>query len=266
MIRAARFAACAVILGIAVRAGAAEPVLPIAAAGIRPLSEEITLLYQPVPSYQRTVTVNGAYTLPMLPGAFDLAAESRSRGSILKSGPDLAWDEAGSAWVTLAGQTQQQAFEQHSVMTPSGQVKDISLGAQRQTSAQTAILLAVMEAFRPRNPIRQGQEVWSTRELPQTIARHSKDVLVKRNTLTFKALGLAKVAGGDYLVVESRGGLETDIAQVGPVNFVLPGQCLVDLVTGLCTACDLKVNARHATNPKGLSANLRLKSATTIAP
>ncbi|MFO0996730.1 MAG: hypothetical protein U1F33_08585 [Alphaproteobacteria bacterium] len=265
MVRAVRLAFWAAVLCVSASAAAETP-LPIAATGIRPLSDEITLLYRPVSSYQRTVTVNGAYTLPLLPGAFDLAAESRSRGSIAKTGSDLAWDEAGSATLTLAGQTQQQAFEQHAIMTPAGQVKDISLGAQRQTNTETAILFAIMDAFRPRNPIRQGQEVWSTRDLPQAIARNSQDVLVKRNTLTFKALGLAKVAGSDYLVVESRGGLETDIARVGPVNFVLPGQCLVDLATGLCTACDLKVNVRHATNPKGLTANLRLRSATTIAP
>lgn len=265
MIRAARLVTYAAVLLVAGNA-VAEPALPIGMAGIRPFAQAITLLYRPVPSYQRTVTVTGAYTLPLLPGAFDLAAESRSRGSILKNGADLVWDEAGSASFTLGGQTQQQAFEQRSIMTPAGQVKEFSLGAQRPTGAEAAILLAIMDAFRPRNPIRQGQEVWNTRDLPRAIARHSPDVLVKRNTLTFKALGLAKVAGSDYLVVESRGGLETDIARVGPVNFVLPGQCLVDLVTGLCTECDLKVAVRHATNPKGLSANLRLRSTTTIAP
>ncbi|MHB1218708.1 MAG: hypothetical protein ACYC1L_10980 [Alphaproteobacteria bacterium] len=260
MIRAA-FAVFIAALLAAGAARAAEVGLngPVPAAQIRPFTNDLNVLQKPVDAFTRTTRYQGTLTIGKI--SFPVSGEATERGSIKPMGKDLLWESTSQSTFRFGDDGKTVTTTNRIVMAPNGEIKQAGTSAKNQSMDFSRLLLVAM---RPQNPVRLGQDVWRLDSLLMQIAPMFPTATVKKNNSAFKAAGKTVVQGREQLVVDGGGGVEMSVDDGMPWKLRVPSQCLIDLPTGLWSACVGAARVDGLMNDQPIALDLQFRTATSF--
>ncbi len=253
------FAAILTAFTTAARAEEVSLKTPIPPAQVRPFAGDLNVLHKPVPTFARTTRYEGTLTIGRV--SFPVSGEGYEQGSVRPMGKDLLWESTGKSVLYFGDETRTQTSTSRIVLAPNGEIKQAGSDAKDQSMDFSRLLLAAM---RPQNPVRQGQDVWRLDRLLAQLQPLFPTATAKKNTSSFKAAGKTVVQGREQLVVDGSGGLEVSVDDGMPWKLRLPSQCLIDLPTGLWSACvgALRVDGLMGNQPIAL--DLQFRTATNF--
>ncbi|MGE0272594.1 MAG: hypothetical protein AB7M05_19410 [Alphaproteobacteria bacterium] len=260
VIRAALAAAVAAIF-IAHGSQAAEVGLdaPVSTAQIRPFTSDLNIQQKPVDAFSRTTRYQGTLTIGKI--SFPVSGEATERGSIKPMGKDLLWESTSQSTFRFGDEGKTGTTTNRILMAPNGEIKQAGTNAKNQSMDFSRLLLVAM---RPQNPVRLGQDVWRLDSLLLQLQPLFPTATVKRNSSTFKAAGKTVVQGREQLVVDGGGGVEMSIDDAMPWKLRLPSQCLIDLPTGLWSACVGAARVEGLMGDQPVALDLQFRTATSF--
>lgn len=232
---------------------------PLAPEQVRPFTNDLTILQKPVDSFARVTTYKGTLTIGKIP--FPVSGEAIERGSIKPQGKDLLLESTSQSTFRFADDGKTSTTTNRIVMAPNGEIKQAGSTAKNQSMDFSRLLLVAM---RPQNPVRLGQDVWRLDSLLMQLQPLFPTAQVKRNNSTFKAAGKTTIQGREQLVVDGGGGAELTVDDGMPWMTRIPSQCLIDLPTGLWSACIGAVRVEGVMNDQPVALDLRFQTKTAI--
>lgn len=258
-----RFAFAAAI-SAALAAGSAQAVevgldAPVPAAQVRPFTNDLNILQKPVDTFARTTRYQGTMTLGKI--SFPISGEAIERGSIKPMGKDLLWESTSQSTFRFGDEGKTSTTTNRIVMAPNGEIKQAGTDAKNKSMDFSRLLLVAM---RPQNPVRLGQDVWRLDSLLMQLQPLFPAATVKRNNSTFKAAGKTVVQGREQLVVDGGGGVELSVDDGMPWKLRLPSQCLIDLPTGMWSACVGAARVEGLMGDQPVALDLQFRTATNF--
>lgn len=258
-----RFAFVAVFAAI-LAAGSAQAVEiglsgPLPTAQIRPFTNDLNIVQKAVDAFTRTTRYQGTLTIGKI--SFPVSGEATERGSIKPMGKDLLWESTSQSTFRFGDEGKTGTTTNRIVMAPNGEIKQAGTDAKNKSMDFSRLLLVAM---RPQNPVRLGQDVWRLDSLLMQLQPLFPTATVKRNNSTFKAAGKTTVQGREQLVVDGGGGVELSVDDAMPWKLRLPSQCLIDLPTGLWSACVGAARVEGLMNDQPVALDLQFRTATSF--
>lgn len=232
---------------------------PLPAAEIRPFTSDQNILQKPVDSFARTTRYAGTLTIGKI--SFPVSGEATERGSIKPMGKDLLWESTSQSTFRFGDEGKTSTTTNRIVMAPNGEIKQAGSDAKNKSMDFSRLLLAAM---RPQNPVRLGQDVWRLDSLLLQLKPLFPTATIKRNNSTFKAAGKTVVQGREQLVVDGGGGVELSVDDGMPWKLRVPSQCLIDLPTGLWSACIGAARAEGLMNDQPVALDLQFQTKTSF--
>ena len=232
---------------------------PLPAAQIRPFTSDQNILQKPVDAFVRTTRYQGTLTIGKI--SFPVSGEASERGSIKPMGKDLLWESTSQSTFRFGDEGKTSTTTNRMVMAPNGEIKQAGTDAKNKSMDFSRLLLAAM---RPQNPVRLGQDVWRLDSLLMQLKPLFPTATIKRNNSSFKAAGKTVVQGREQLVVDGGGGVELSIDDGMPWKLRLPSQCLIDLPTGLWSACIGAARADGLMNDQPVALDLQFQTKTSF--
>jgi len=232
---------------------------PLPAAQIRPFTSDQNILQKPVDAFVRTTRYQGTLTIGKI--SFPVSGEASERGSIKPMGKDLLWESTSQSTFRFGDEGKTSTTTNRMVMAPNGEIKQAGTDAKNKSMDFSRLLLAAM---RPQNPVRLGQDVWRLDSLLMQLKPLFPTATIKRNNSSFKAAGKTVVQGREQLVVDGGGGVELSIDDGMPWKLRLPSQCLIDLPTGLWSACIGAARAEGLMNDQPVALDLQFQTKTSF--
>jgi hypothetical protein len=232
---------------------------PVPAAQIRPFTNDLNVLQKPVDAFTRTTRYQGTLTIGKI--SFPVSGEATERGSIKPMGKDLLWESTSQSTFRFGDDGKTATTTNRIVMAPNGEIKQAGTSAKNQSMDFSRLLLVAM---RPQNPVRLGQDVWRLDSLLMQIAPMFPTATVKKNNSAFKAAGKTTVQGREQLVVDGGGGVEMSVDDGMPWKLRVPSQCLIDLPTGLWSACVGAARVDGLMNDQPVALDLQFRTATSF--
>lgn len=230
---------------------------PVPAAQIRPFTNDLNVLQKPVDAFTRTTRYQGTLTIGKL--SFPVSGEATERGSIKPMGKDLLWESTSKSTFRFGDDGKTSTTTNRIVMAPNGEIKQAGSTAKNQSMDFSRLLLVAM---RPQNPVRLGQDVWRLDSLLMQVAPMFPTAAVRKNNSVFKAAGKTVIHGREQLVVDGGGGLELSVDDGMPWTLRVPSQCLIDLPTGLWSACVGAARVDGLMNDQPIALDLQFRTAT----
>jgi len=259
VIRFALAAVAAIFIANGAQAAQVGLDAPVPAAQIRPFTSDLNILQKPVDAFARTTRYQGTLTIGKI--SFPVSGEATERGSIKPMGKDLLWESTSQSTFRFGDEGKTGTTTNRIVMAPNGEIKQAGTNAKNQSMDFSRLLLVAM---RPQNPVRLGQDVWRLDSLLLQLQPLFPTATVKRNSSTFKAAGKTVVQGREQLVVDGGGGVEMSIDDAMPWKLRLPSQCLIDLPTGLWSACVGAARVEGLMGDQPVALDLQFRTATSF--
>ncbi|MCX7354886.1 MAG: hypothetical protein NTY59_08680 [Alphaproteobacteria bacterium] len=232
---------------------------PVPAAQIRPFANDLNILQKPVDAFARTTRYQGTLTIGKI--SFPISGEAIERGSIKPMGKDLLWESTSQSTFRFGDEGKTSSTTNRIVLAPNGEIKQAGSDAKNKSMDFSRLLLVAM---RPQNPVRLGQEVWRLDSLLLQLKPLFPTASVKRNNSTFKAAGKTTVQGREQLVVDGGGGVELSVDDGMPWKLRLPSQCLIDLPTGMWSACIGAARVEGLMNDQPVAVDLQFQTKTAF--